>query len=71
MTEPLRRHKLPDTRALMGRGYQPEFDCEGEPNATDTVKLFEKAFTTEQKQKMIKKLTDTMVSIEGEKICVR
>jgi 4-oxalocrotonate tautomerase len=35
------------------------------------VKLIEKAFTTQQKQKMITKLTDTMVSIEGEKICVR
>jgi 4-oxalocrotonate tautomerase len=30
------------------------------------VKLIEKAFTTQQKQKMIKKLTDAMVSIKGE-----
>ncbi len=31
-----------------------------------TVKLIEGVFTTEQKQDMIRKLTDTMVSIEGE-----
>ena len=31
-----------------------------------TVKLIEGVFTTEQKQEMITKLTDTMVSIEGE-----
>jgi 4-oxalocrotonate tautomerase len=30
------------------------------------VKLIEKVFTNEQKQEMIKKLTDAMVSIEGE-----
>jgi len=30
------------------------------------VKLIEKVFTNEQKQQMIKKLTDAMVSIEGE-----
>jgi 4-oxalocrotonate tautomerase len=30
------------------------------------VKLIEKVFTKEQKQEMIKKLTDAMVSIEGE-----
>jgi 4-oxalocrotonate tautomerase len=30
------------------------------------VKLIEKVFTTQQKQEMIKKLTDAMVSIEGE-----
>ena len=30
------------------------------------VKLIEGVFTTEQKQEMIRKLTDTMVSIEGE-----
>ena len=30
------------------------------------VKLIENAFTTQQKQEMIKKLTDAMVSIEGE-----
>ena len=30
------------------------------------VKLIEKIFTNQQKQEMIKKLTDTMVSIEGE-----
>ena len=30
------------------------------------VKVIEGVFTTEQKQEMIKKLTDTMVSIEGE-----
>jgi 4-oxalocrotonate tautomerase len=30
------------------------------------VKLMEKAFTSQQKQEMIKKLTDAMVSIEGE-----
>jgi 4-oxalocrotonate tautomerase len=29
------------------------------------VKLIEKVFTTQQKQEMIKKLTDAMVSIEG------
>jgi 4-oxalocrotonate tautomerase len=30
------------------------------------VKLIEKVFTTQQKQEMIRKLTDAMVSIEGE-----
>jgi 4-oxalocrotonate tautomerase len=30
------------------------------------VKLIEKVFTHEQKQEMIEKLTDAMVSIEGE-----
>jgi 4-oxalocrotonate tautomerase len=30
------------------------------------VKLIEKVFTHEQKQQMIEKLTDAMVSIEGE-----
>ncbi len=30
------------------------------------VKLIEGVFTSEQKQEMIRKLTDTMVSIEGE-----
>ena len=30
------------------------------------VKLVEKVFTSQQKQEMIKKLTDAMVSIEGE-----
>lgn len=30
------------------------------------VKLIEGVFSTEQKQEMIRKLTDTMVSIEGE-----
>jgi 4-oxalocrotonate tautomerase len=30
------------------------------------VKLIEKVFTNQQKQEMIKKLTDAMVSIEGE-----
>ncbi len=30
------------------------------------VKLIEGVFTQEQKQEMIRKLTDTMVSIEGE-----
>lgn len=30
------------------------------------VKLIENVFTTQQKQEMIKKLTDAMVSIEGE-----
>ena len=30
------------------------------------VKLIEGVFTTEQKQDMVRKLTDTMVSIEGE-----
>lgn len=31
-----------------------------------TVKMLEGVFTPEQKQDMIRKLTDTMVSIEGE-----
>ena len=31
-----------------------------------TVKLIEGVFSTSQKQEMIRKLTDTMVSIEGE-----
>ena len=31
-----------------------------------TVKLLEGVFTPKQKQEMIRKLTDTMVSIEGE-----
>lgn len=30
------------------------------------VKVIEKVFTNQQKQEMIKKLTDAMVSIEGE-----
>ena len=30
------------------------------------VKIIEGVFTPEQKQEMIRKLTDTMVSIEGE-----
>lgn len=30
------------------------------------VKLIEKVFTPQQKQEMIKKITDAMVSIEGE-----
>ncbi len=32
------------------------------------VKLIEGVFTPAQKQEMIRKLTDTMVSIEGEKL---
>jgi 4-oxalocrotonate tautomerase len=31
-----------------------------------TVKLIEGVFTAQQKQEMIRRLTDTMVSIEGE-----
>jgi 4-oxalocrotonate tautomerase len=33
-----------------------------------TVKLIEGVFTPAQKQEMVRKLTDTMVSIEGESI---
>ncbi len=33
-----------------------------------TVKLIEGVFTTTQKHEMIRKLTDTMVSIEGENL---
>ena len=33
-----------------------------------TVKLIEGVFTPTQKQEMIRKLTDTMVSIEGENL---
>jgi 4-oxalocrotonate tautomerase len=33
-----------------------------------TVKLIEKVFTPEQKQEMIRKITDTMVEIEGENL---
>lgn len=32
------------------------------------VKVIEGVFTSEQKQEMIRKLTDTMVSIEGENL---
>ncbi len=32
------------------------------------VKLIEGVFTSEQKQEMVRKLTDTMVSIEGENL---
>lgn len=32
------------------------------------VKLIEKVFTAQQKQEIIRKLTDAMVSIEGEKM---
>ena len=32
------------------------------------VKVIEGVFTAEQKQEMVRKLTDTMVSIEGEKM---
>jgi 4-oxalocrotonate tautomerase len=33
-----------------------------------TVKLIEGVFTPKQKQEMVRKLTDTMVSIEGENL---
>lgn len=33
-----------------------------------TVKLIEGVFTPEQKQEMIRKITDTMVEIEGESL---
>jgi 4-oxalocrotonate tautomerase len=33
-----------------------------------TVKLIEEVFTAEQKQEMIRKITDTMVEIEGENL---
>jgi 4-oxalocrotonate tautomerase len=33
-----------------------------------TVKLIEGVFTSEQKQEMIRKITDTMVEIEGENL---
>jgi 4-oxalocrotonate tautomerase len=33
-----------------------------------TVKLIEGVFTSAQKQEMIRKITDTMVSIEGENL---
>ena len=33
-----------------------------------TVKLIEGVFTPEQKQEMIRKITDTMVEIEGENL---
>jgi 4-oxalocrotonate tautomerase len=33
-----------------------------------TVKVIEGVFTTEQKHEMIRKLTDTMVEIEGENL---
>jgi len=33
-----------------------------------TIEILEDAFTPEQKQDMIKKVTDTMVSIEGENL---
>ena len=33
-----------------------------------TVKLIEGVFTPQQKQEMIRRLTDTMVSIEGENL---
>jgi 4-oxalocrotonate tautomerase len=33
-----------------------------------TVKLIEGVFTAEQKQEMIRKITDTMVEIEGENL---
>jgi 4-oxalocrotonate tautomerase len=33
-----------------------------------TVKLIEGVFTAEQKQEMIRKITDTMVDIEGENL---
>ena len=35
------------------------------------VKLIEGVFSTEQKRQMIEKLTETMVSIEGEKMARR
>jgi 4-oxalocrotonate tautomerase len=37
-----------------------------EPTAIVEVVNFENVFTAQQKQEMIKKLTDAMVSIEGE-----
>ena len=33
-----------------------------------TVKLIEGVFTAEQKQEMVRKITDTMVKIEGENL---
>lgn len=33
-----------------------------------TVKLVEGVFTSQQKQEMVRKLTDTMVAIEGENL---
>jgi 4-oxalocrotonate tautomerase len=33
-----------------------------------TVKLIEEVFTAEQKQEMIRRITDTMVEIEGESL---
>lgn len=42
-------------------------NCESIPHMPlINVKLIEGVFTPEQKQEMIRKLTDTMVSIEGE-----
>jgi 4-oxalocrotonate tautomerase len=49
-------------------GHAAELKSSAEENQMPLiqVKLIEKVFTTQQKQEMIKKLTDAMVSIEGE-----
>jgi 4-oxalocrotonate tautomerase len=48
---------------------RPGIEDEGEPEMPMvTVKLIEGVFTAEQKQEMIRKITDTMVEIEGENL---
>ena len=50
----------------LSKGLQPKSELEEDEMPLIQVKLIEKVFTKEQKQEMIKKLTDAMVSIEGE-----
>jgi 4-oxalocrotonate tautomerase len=51
----------------MNSGSQPQIEQSGEPDMPFlNVKVIEGVFTPAQKQEMIRKLTDTMVSIEGE-----
>jgi 4-oxalocrotonate tautomerase len=59
---------------LLGRkeqGWTPALSSSPKPSEENPVpliqvKLIEKVFTNQQKQEMIKNLTDAMVSIEGE-----
>ena len=54
---------------LGGIVCRPDIDDEGRTEMPIvTVKLIEGVFTAEQKQEMIRKITDTMVEIEGENL---
>jgi len=46
--------------------FPPTSESEVKQMPLIQVKLIEKVFSTQQKQEMVRKLTDAMVSIEGE-----